>query len=155
MIYLLTLLLGSAILYYVGQPLLYRKYRFAHLPTVGGDQNLQALQQIKNELLLAIKEIDFEFQMGKLAPLDYEKLKSEYQHKAMRVLQKIDDQKSRKSGKKDVEEEIRRFKLQHGSSTSQMIDIKYCPSCGNNNANGNRFCNHCGENLTQFTTEEN
>lgn len=135
MIYMIALLLGSAILFYIGQPLRDKRYRFAHLPGVNIRPGNSRLLQQKNELLLAIRDIDLEYRMGKLNKDDYEKLKTDYQADAIRVLKKID-------GKRD-----------NGGNTTQPSVLQkparsrpaYCTQCGTTLGYDGRFCSRCGK----------
>lgn len=149
MSYVLALVMSLIILYYVIKPLLESKYRLAHLSVVQKNGSVSKLQQSKTELLSAIKEIDFEYQMGKLAQDDYDRLKQEYQANAVRVLQEIDKKKGGNDHEADVEDEIRRYRQQMktGKPAAGGEAKNFCPACGSRVQPEYRFCSQCGEKL--------
>ncbi len=149
MSYFLALVMILFILYYVIKPLLESRYRLAHLPVIKKNGSLSRLQQSKTELLSAIKEIDFEYQMGKLARDDYDRLKQEYEGNAVRVLQEIDKKQSGNGHGTNVEEEIQRYRerLKSGSPATTGNTKNFCSVCGSRVQPEFTFCSHCGEKL--------
>ncbi|MFQ5584761.1 MAG: hypothetical protein ACE5GL_10035, partial [Calditrichia bacterium] len=106
MIYPIVIILTMGALLYVLYPLFQKKYKLKFIPQFPGNIEMDSLQQSKKEALLAIKEIDFEFQMGKLSQDDYENLKTDYQNQALQILQEIDDAQDGEISPDTVEEQI-------------------------------------------------
>ncbi len=150
MIEILLLLMTFLVLGYVLYPFYQPRYRWAYVPMEEEDPQIQHLQETKKEVLSAIKEIEFEHQMGKLSLSDYEKLRSEYQKKALRVLQELDRLNQPPGGVDQLEEEIRayRYKLKQG----QQIQVRFCPECGAAVKPFYKFCVQCGRQL--LSTEQ-
>ncbi len=53
----------------------------------------KALQQKRSELMLTLKETDFDYEMGKLSKEDYQSLKRKYESETIEVLRQIDVEK--------------------------------------------------------------
>jgi hypothetical protein len=51
------------------------------------------LQQKRSSLMLTLKELDFDFEMGKLSKEDYQSLKKKYEQETIDVLRQIDVEK--------------------------------------------------------------
>jgi hypothetical protein len=69
---------------------------------------LEMLEDNKLELYSAIKEIDFDYGMGKLSEEDYKELRKDYLYKASKILKEIKKQsvQSSQDVKDTLEEEI-------------------------------------------------
>lgn len=61
----------------------------------------------KEEVLLSIKELEFDLETGKLSDSDYASMKEKLQMEAVSILEKIDTlEKNKKTGKKASSEKI-------------------------------------------------
>jgi len=61
----------------------------------------------KEEVLLSIKELDFDLETGKLSDSDFASMKEKLQLEAVKILEKIDTlEKNKKTGKKASSEKI-------------------------------------------------
>ncbi|NOX89382.1 MAG: zinc ribbon domain-containing protein [Calditrichaeota bacterium] len=147
MSYVIATFLSLGILGYVLYPLFQTKYRLHYVPFDLEDPDLSVLKKTKNELLSAIKEIEFEFRMGKIASDDYEKLKTDYQNRALHVLKKIDEFDNGEPGSGDLESEISKYKQQLKTASPIRGDAKFCTQCGKKNEAGYKYCFNCGEKL--------
>ncbi len=147
MIYLVAVLLSIGILLYVLYPIWQKKYRFAQLPLALDNSGVTSLQQLKNEMLMAIKEIDFEYQMEKMSQSDYESLKSEYQNRALQVLKRIDELENSHSKDEDIEAQIRVCRQQLKEQSRTNGGVHYCPNCGEKAQPHFKFCVNCGQKL--------
>lgn len=78
---------------------------------------LQELLFRKEALLKEIKEIDLDYQTGKLSPTDYQELSSRYKLETAEVLKKIDTLR----GDRDLCLQCRKKVPTHA---------KFCPFCG-------------------------
>ncbi len=145
MIEIILLFMTFLVLGYVLYPFYQSRYRWAYIPRNEEDPQVQQLQEAKREVLSAIKEIEFEHQMGKLSHADYEKLRDEYRKKALWILQELDRFNHPTRDVDRVEEEIRayRYKLKHSGQSS----IRFCPDCGASVEPFYKFCVQCGRQL--------
>jgi competence protein ComGC len=107
---LFILILAIAIAIFIALPF-FRK-RFEELPQEETnnsknllEEELRKLNLEKESLYAALKELDFDYSMGKLSKEDYEELDKKYKLRAASVLKEIDEVKS-KVGTLDSEEGI-------------------------------------------------
>jgi hypothetical protein len=108
----------------------------------------QELEARKAEIYAAIRDIDFDYRMGKLSQEDYETLRDQYKAEAISMMKQLD-----------------RMKLGHSRQTSTQGDGKsatgrgrkqtaaaekvahFCHQCGQPVSAQDRFCSVCGEAL--------
>lgn len=117
---------------FVAYPLFQRRQ-----PKVSFDDNHRAgeLEARKAEIYAAIKDIDFDFQMGKLSPEDYDQLRSQYKAEAVTLLKRIDQMHGKRQGRRGLG--------RHGD-TGRPSSAKFCQRCGQPLEPGDRFCSACG-----------
>jgi hypothetical protein len=82
--YLLGLALVAAVAWFVSAPLL--GHGAARSPAAAGDPERYRLEREKDLAFGAIKEAEFDFQMGKLSPEDYALLRAKYEGRALAAL---------------------------------------------------------------------
>ncbi|MGH7849563.1 MAG: zinc-ribbon domain-containing protein, partial [Thermodesulfobacteriota bacterium] len=126
----------------------------------------------KDSLLTAIKDIEFDYGLGKLTREDYEELHGKYRSEAAGLLKEIDSLGAgaeAEGGYEDLEREIR---AQRGKYVSSYDDEelekeilrareaswnespeRYCPKCGSGRAQDDQFCSKCGAKLNQTETQ--
>ncbi|MDR5694136.1 MAG: zinc ribbon domain-containing protein [Armatimonadota bacterium] len=97
---------------------------------------LDALLREKEATLAAIKELEFDYQTGKLSAEDYQDLRARYEAKAVTILRALDAGGKGVSLEDAVEEEIQAFRRRQREAT--------CEGCGETLPSGARFCPHCG-----------
>lgn len=116
----------------------------------------------------AIRDLDFDFQMGKLSQVDYAALREKYKSRAALALQQIDALGGNGTGKKieeqvaqlraakcaaapsaddDVEREIARLRAGKGAASELR-----CGNCGTPYKIGDTFCAKCGNRLAAKDT---
>ena len=102
------LVVGAVIL--VARPML-SKQKYLHdlegLFDLGDTRRLNYLNQRKLNTLENIRELDFDYQMGKLADEDYQGLRQEYMHEAEEIIEAIDKLKIQAEIEELIEEEVR------------------------------------------------
>ena len=81
----------------------------------------------------AIKELDFEYELGNLSESDYQGLRERYRNEAAAALRKLDATASGPAASTEV-----------ASPESPRAGLA-CPSCGKPTAFGDRYCWNCGE----------
>ncbi len=149
MSFLIAIILSIILIIYVIIPLTEKKYKLAFVPFIKKNKKANNLQEKKNELLGALKEIEFEYQMGKLSEQDYKDLKNDYQTNALKVLKELDKKNNGKSEIDDIENEIRKYRSKKKSGSASTKHLKYCPNCGKPVNAKSKFCANCGKSLVQ------
>ncbi len=110
----------------------------------------------------AIRDLDFDFQLGKLSPGDYAELREKYKARAAAALEQIDALGGNGAGV-HIEEEVAQLRvakraappddaiereiarLRAGKSAASS---RRCPDCGTPYHPGDTFCAKCGKKLS-------
>ena len=88
LVYLAGLMLIGAVAFVLASPLLRRA---VEAPAAAhGDPERYRLEKEKDLAYAAIKEAEFDFQMGKLSPEDYASLRQKYEGRALHALAALD-----------------------------------------------------------------
>jgi len=143
---LIVIILSGILLAYVIIPLTKKKYQLSFVPFIKSNQKEIKLLERKNELLGTLKEIEFEYQMGKLSVEDYNNLKNDYEMNALTVLKEL-DHKDGNSEMEDIESEIKEFRSKMKPGLVQEKNLNYCANCGAKLSNEFKFCSNCGKSL--------
>ncbi len=99
---------------------------------------LADLLQRKETVYANIKELDFDYHMGKLSEEDYQRLRAQYKAEAVEILQQID----RLQGKKVAARTI------HASQAAESSEaVKFCWMCGTPVLQQDKFCVNCGNRI--------
>lgn len=134
----------------------------------------RVLEQAKADVYEAIKEMEFDYGMGKISEDDYQELKSQYTAKAVEILKEVD---SVKEGENDIdvaiEREVQQLREKQGEDDIGLAvegevlkargkkrsigerkqgeetvwKVNFCPQCGRKVAPKNKFCQGCGVRL--------
>ncbi len=97
----LELILVALILLVVGIPLFSKiSHKRLFKPLDPAEEEYKHLLVRKEEVLLSIKELEFDFKTDKISNADYEALHSKLEQEAMDLLEKIDDLEKRLKNKK-------------------------------------------------------
>ncbi|MCI0454957.1 MAG: zinc ribbon domain-containing protein [Candidatus Dadabacteria bacterium] len=125
------------------------------------EHRLNRLNSEKESLYNAIKELDFDYNMGKLSKEDYGELDKKYKAQAIALLSEIDDIQS-KTHKLNLEQEIEKeIKAIRGSGSAYEEPIEReileareskinralaltCSKCGSEYKTIDKFCSNCG-----------
>ena len=128
--------------------------------------SMRELREEKRRVLSAIKELDFDFAMGKLSEPDYRAVREAYQLRAVEVLRALD---ARTDLHPRLREELARLERGEGgpglapmggageggasagaaakgaaSASPAPAAARPCPACAGANDLDARFCKHCG-----------
>lgn len=103
-----------------------------------GETELERLQDRKTIIYKSIKDLEFEFKMGRLSDADFKQLDAGYKNDAAIILQEMEKLGVAEELDTRIEKEIaaHKKKLERGSTK--------CPSCGAETASGKKFCADCG-----------
>ena len=99
-----------------------------------------------------IKELEFDYKMGRLAEADFRKLETEYKGEAAEILQKLEILKASSAIEKPpalsgTRAECPQFS-EHDDETSRVpMSADVCPACGAKTIPGKKFCADCGARL--------
>lgn len=126
LVLILFLTLGG--LAFIGYPLFTDREKWV-ISSPKAPTRSEELHARKLLALTAIKELEFDYQTGKLSPEDYESLKSRYESDAIEAMKGLDG--LQKGGKK--------FKTNEGAN-GRLI----CSSCGEAVPSRSRYCPNCG-----------
>jgi hypothetical protein len=118
---------------FIGYPLLQKqrgKVSFAL------NHRAQEMEARKKEIYAAIRDIDFDYQMGKLSKDDYEALRQQYKTEAIGMMKQLDQSV--------VGPSLRRARTAGAVKNSE----RFCHHCGQPVGPEDQFCGACGGKLT-------
>lgn len=108
------------------------------------------LEREKQALLKALKELDFDHEMGKVSDKDFADISATYRARAIRVMRQLDD------AGRDYETMIRSDVGKRRSAVSaqlsaseQKAEPEKCGKCGTRNDSDAEFCKKCGGKLVR------
>ncbi len=129
---IVSLLLTAAVGVFVAWPFL-RPRAFDGI----GDADLPPLEQQKLEAYRAIKEAEFDLQMGKLSEADFARTEEKYRRQALTAIAAIEETKRRERVDKK------------GSEGRRLRRIAFCPACGHKVPPRANFCGDCGRSVRE------
>ena len=129
-------LLTLAISYYVVFPIVQSRNIVSLGKSVSNHQASELVER-KEAIYAAIKDIEFDFEMGKLSQEDFEQLRQQYKDEAVGLLKRI----GQIQGK--VVKPIP-GPGQQKKSTKTGKHVKFCWICGTSVTKEDRFCVNCG-----------
>lgn len=103
---------------------------------------LTDLIEQRDNLLEAIKEIEFDCQTGKISTEDFAEMRAKYRTEAVTVLKRIDTLLGNSHASKKLEAELKRMRSQRKKKGG-----RFCTECGKSVSAGDRFCSNCGNRL--------
>ncbi len=113
------------------------------------DPVLENLVVQRDATYATIKDLEFDYAMGKLSEADYKSMRAKSETKAVAILQELDGLKpvQGKNGhgvaKEDIiERQVRRLRR----GTASLRSVK-CPKCGSLHSPDDAFCAKCGTSL--------
>jgi hypothetical protein len=143
----LTLVLAGIALWRVLDPLSRDELPAPAAPRA--PQRLRELEREKQLVLKAIKEVELDYQMRKIAEPDYKDMVERYRARAMRLISELE---AGDNFRPLIERELRdRLAAAEVAGTQEttaapMVDGA-CPACGTKNDDDARFCKKCGGKL--------
>jgi predicted RNA-binding Zn-ribbon protein involved in translation (DUF1610 family) len=158
---LIVILLSIGVIGYVAYPLIFKREENLSWTDSSSavSYSLRELQRKKETIYLAIKELDFDYKMGKLSEGDYQQLRQQLKTDATLILQQIDELEKNRYGESledQIEKEILAFrkkkKARSQIHTSDVTSEVKCPNCHKLLAAQDKFCSECGTRV-QFNCE--
>jgi hypothetical protein len=109
------------------------------------ETELDRLLNRKAVIYSNLKDLEFEFKMGRLADGDFRRLESGFKAEAAEILQKLDQLGIEENLDDGIERAVaaRKATLSAGHGQAQSL----CPSCGAEIVPGKQFCADCGRRL--------
>ncbi len=141
---ILFVLLSILVSVFVVMPLVQNRNRKQALNGVHANVHAGELAERKQNLYKAIKEIEFDFEMGKLSEADFQELRQQYKDEAVTVLKRLDQVTSKKVGSKEILTKGAQSKSGKGGAKA-----KFCWVCGTGLATKDNFCPSCGTNVRE------
>jgi hypothetical protein len=115
--------------------------------TIGGRTRV-ALEREKMLVLRSIKELEFDFAMGKIAKTDFDEMSSRLRSRALRLMQQLD---AGGGYREQIQKEVHARLLQQGAqgaeSAQRAAGAGECGDCGTMNDADAKFCKNCGAKL--------
>lgn len=107
-----------------------------------GNGQLSELTSQRDNLLASIKEIEFDYETGKISAEDFGEMNAKYRSEAVTILKRIDGLRGNSRASQKLEAELRQLRLQQKSKA-----MKFCSECGASLQVSDRFCFQCGYRL--------
>jgi membrane protease subunit (stomatin/prohibitin family) len=132
MVETIGIILAILTAFFVGYPLLQKRQQKVSFAL---NHRAQELEARKAEIYAAIRDIDFDYRMGKLSQEDYEALRDQYKAEAIGMMKQIDQMQLGKSHRGSKE-------LATGKTAA-----RFCHHCGQPAVAADQFCSACGGQL--------
>ena len=121
-------------------------------PTIAG-RTRAALEREKTLVLRSIKELEFDFAMGKVAQADFDEMSARLRARAAGLIRQLDQSGGYKELiAKEVESRLKAERTDEKAQDSapraeDPVDTGACASCGTINDQDAKFCKNCGSKL--------
>jgi hypothetical protein len=119
------------------------------------------LEREKQALMKALKELEFDHEMGKVSDVDYQEIGGNYRARAVRVMRQLDLNAGEVDYRSLVERDVKSRMAARGASKTEeparpsasmrIAEKPSCPSCSTENDRDAIFCKKCGH---RFAAEE-
>lgn len=130
---LIGILIFVAVYYYLFAPLVSGQPESAQVVRSSAD-SIENLSLKKEEILLTLKDLEFDHELKKLSDDDFHHIYDETLQEGAQVLRQIDEEKARQEKASSVL-----------TPTSQELKAaKFCSECGERLAASAKFCAQCG-----------
>jgi ribosomal protein L32 len=111
------------------------------------ETELDRLLDRKTVIYRNLKDLEFEYQMGRLSDVDYRKLDATYKSEAAAILQSLDQLNAFQNLDETIEKDIASRKTKLSAPGTKPAAASLCPSCGAKIIPGKKFCADCGHPL--------
>jgi len=146
----LTLIVGMALLLGVAFYVCYPFFAPQQGVSLSAGQRGQRLQEHKEQLYVAIKELEFDQELGKLSSEDHQRLRLQLETEALAVIQQLDEVNADPDPDDLLQQLEREVSARRDTSTSP--EAESCPSCQAERRADDLFCSRCG---SRFEPHEN
>lgn len=123
-------------------------------------EQIETLSARKGAILQTLKDIEFDYETGKISEDDYDRLRRRHERKALKVMRKLDDLRE---GDDDmladvddaIAERLESLRGQEPSTDTTATDATertlVCPECDRRLEPDAKFCDQCGEEIDEET----
>lgn len=148
---LLFAVASALVLMYVLLPLTRRHPKATTAPlSWSTNGRFRGLEEQRATALEALRDLEFEFQLGNLTEEDYQRLRERYSRRAIALLQTVE------AADRQLDEEIeeavqslRSGRVRPASRPGPARSTTACPRCGTLARASDRFCAACGTSLSE------
>lgn len=113
------------------------------------ETDLDRLLNRKAVVYTNLKELEFEYKLGRLSDADYRRLEAGYKAEAALILRQLDALGVEKNLDETIERDVASRRAKRGSAQRvEAREAARCPSCGAATVEGKRFCGDCGHRLS-------
>jgi hypothetical protein len=131
------MVLSAAVVLAVGTLLFTLFVRSADVPETPPISPTEHLDERKAQIYENLRDLQFEFRLGKLSDADYQKTKVDLQRELAKVLAEIDAIQPTVP--------VQRKAAAAAAPAKSVSDGKTCPHCGAKFAQPMKFCGECGK----------
>lgn len=149
---LAAVLIGLAF-YLVARPLIQETQRQSGpAPVVSEQERLQELLAQRDAAFQALRELNFDYKVGKITDDDYVAFEANLKQNAAQTLRALDQWEAETDDDLDsaMEDAILTRRSVLASSEVAEPDGRTCPKCGRPALDGDKFCARCGTTLPAF-----
>jgi hypothetical protein len=112
------------------------------------ETELDRLLDRKAVIYSNLRDLEFEYKMGRLSDTDFQRLEAGYKKDAAAILEKLDQLNASENLDEAIEKDIASHKAKLNASGSKRAqDSPRCPSCGAEVLAGKKYCPDCGHRL--------
>ncbi len=112
------------------------------------ETELDRLLDRKAVVYTNLRDLDFEFKMGRLSPADFQQLEAGYKNEAAVILERLDQLNASEHLDDAIEKDIASRKAKLFAAVSKGTqDVSHCPRCGAEVLAGKKYCSDCGQRL--------
>lgn len=143
----MTVVLAAIALWRVLDPLSRGGAAREAAPRVAG--RLREVEREKALVLKAIKEIELDYQMRKIAEVDYKEMVERYRARALRLISELEaGDNFRPLIERELRDRLARAEVPtEAVPAAEAAKATACPSCDANNDDDAQFCKKCGGKL--------
>ena len=95
-----------------------------------------------------LKDLEFEYSMGRLSNADYKRLETEYKNEAATILEKLDQLDAAENLDEAIEKDIASRKAaRFATGPKPPLISQRCPSCGSEIVPAKKYCADCGHRI--------
>lgn len=145
------IIIAAAAVALVGYPLFARgpSSRRARGASNSNENSLSELLRKKQAVYDELKEIDFDFKMGKISEGDYEQMMQAHRAEAVEILKAIEGASGKEDFDKDIEARVMDLrKSSRGAKKAPAATT--CHNCGQRLGSGEKFCPACGSRMASI-----
>ena len=137
------ILIATAVLIFVFRPLFAGREKIGQASKKEGRR--RKLLEDRETLYESIRELDFDYRMGKVEEDDYRQTRTRYETQAVNLMKAIDQTNGRAEAVEDrVEQEIATLRRSRKGKRRKKPAERPCPKCKTVSSTGARFCPQCG-----------